>query len=197
MTKLLPGDWIGTEGRAGWRFWLYPLYEGIKKYARGKYGKGAVTEFTHARLYLGNGYVFEMTMPVGRIESIEAAGLADKFKKGLVRVARFAHDDISAPLLRDEAVAWVGKKYDVGDLLDFGLSGLIGWWNKVIRVFGDKAGRFAVCSTAAAHILQRSGVKFPVPVDTIDPCWPFNQATAKPGYSKDITDTLTLEDFYA
>jgi len=203
---LQPGDWIGTVGDAGASFWLKPVYAGIRAYARGRYpatpqNPHPVIDVTHVRLVVDIGCLFEMTFPVGRYTTCKDSALAEKFAAGRVRVARWMREDISRNLLGLEASRWIGKPYDVGDLLDFRLTGLLGAWNWLIArgpfgFFGDRARRFGVCSTVAARILQRSGVMFPESVDSIDPNWSFNQVdTGAMWCPTDITKELSVEAF--
>lgn len=61
--------------------------------------------------------------------------------------------------------------YDNGDLLDFALSGWLGRAANVISLFGDRANKYRVCSTAAAEVLQAGGAKFSIPASQIDPAY--------------------------
>lgn len=201
--KLKPGDWIGTLGEAGSRFWLKWVYAGIYAYAKARYAgvPNAITDVTHVRLYLGAGRLFEMTWPVGRIVTLKDAELADKFAAGKVRVARWSREDIQEARLNVEAMRWIGKPYDVGDLADFAITGWAAKWNWLIthgplRFVGDRQRRYGVCSTTAAKILARSGVIFTVDLNGIDPNYPFNMIdTGGPWCAEDITRQLTRESF--
>lgn len=61
--------------------------------------------------------------------------------------------------------------YDKGDLLDFALSGWLGRAANTISLFGDRADKYRVCSTAAAEILQSGGAQFRLPPTQIDPAY--------------------------
>lgn len=177
LSQLQPGDWIITEGHAGWRIWLWPVYWGIRRYSRGKYAgdHASYTGGTHVRLALGYGMLFEMTWPAGRFQTIAAAALEEKAQRGLVRVYRWTQGRIDVRQLHARAGIWIGRQYDLGDLVDFALSGLLGTWNRIVRVAGDRARRFAVCSTAAADVLAAAGVRWADSIESIDPNYPANR----------------------
>lgn len=61
--------------------------------------------------------------------------------------------------------------YDKGDLLDFALSGWLGRAANVISLFGDRANKYRVCSTAAAEVLQAGGAQFQMPISQVDPAY--------------------------
>lgn len=61
--------------------------------------------------------------------------------------------------------------YDKGDLLDFALSGWLGRAANLISLFGDRANKFRVCSTAAAEVLAAGGAKFRMPISQVDPAY--------------------------
>jgi len=209
IDRLKPGDWIGTIGQGGLS---EPVYRAIRAYSRGKYpitadNPNPVWYLTHARLAMDAHRHFEMTLPVGRFQTNTQAHLAEKFEAGLVRVARFPNARFDEMRLMRRARYWDGKPYDVGDLINIGLSGLLGVWNRVINIVGiDKRKRFAVCSTCAADILQFA-VKgdlplWPVASESIDPNAPFNKfgrpfAEAVKGWWNpiDITHLLTRDSF--
>jgi len=207
MTYLLkPGDWIGSIGKSTWRDpWNWPLYRAMHEYEKARYPwSGAETRITHVRIVIPGGRFFEQTTPVSRILPLNdpETDLAGKFAQGRIRVARWpkANAPNEAELAR-HADFMKGMTYDYGDLLDFALTGLTGawWWllkKGPIRIFGDKAGRFAVCSVAGAALLERSGVRFPVSVWGIDPAWPFNQAdTGAVRCPSNITNLFSKESF--
>ena len=205
MTMIEPGDWIGTVGKG--RFPKSVLYGAINRYSKHKYPvtkwrSNPVWDVTHVRIPLGSGLLFEVTVPRARIIEIDEAQLGEKHAAGLVRVVRFKNARIDQNLLRTVAREMDGKPYDIGDLVDFGLSGILGLSNFVLRIFGDKLGRMKVCSTGAALMLSRCGVTFPVDTNTIDPCAPYNHFGKNPAEAVgriwepfDITNELTSESF--
>lgn len=205
--RLQVGDWIGTEGRAGWRFWLSPVYSEIRAYSRDRYPPTVAnprpeTDRTHVYLYVGEGLVFEVTYPRARVTSMKVRHLAAKFERGLVKVARFPAGSFNPDHCRAHALqlGQAGHRYDLGDLLDFKLRrflsnrGIRRFFAVPIRVFGDRRRERFVCSSGAASCLSVAGYDFGQPIGTIDPNWPFNRRgeSADP---VDVTDRLRKESF--
>jgi len=160
------GDVLVTYGSGGvWpprRWVLWVVYRGIRAFQRAKWGSGADTGPTHVRVWLG-GQFFEMTTPVGKWTTRDEVILDKKDWK----VARFRGAIGNFPAMQQKAGAMVGLKYDIGDLLDFGLSGLVGRFAGWLRIFGDRERKYTVCSTALAKVLRAGGVPFRVSRDDV------------------------------
>jgi hypothetical protein len=204
---LEPGDWIGSIGRATWRDpWDWPLYRAMRTYAAARYRwPGAVVGITHVRLVLPGGLFFEATVPRARILPLSDPGadLGRKLAQGRLRIARWPGNAPNPATIAAQAQNLAGAPYDIGDLADFALTGLVGAWGWLvtrgpIRIFGDKAGRYRVCSVAAAHLLSVGGVQFPLDIRGVDPNWPFNawhEPCPHDWCPRDVTATITPADF--
>ena len=160
------------------------LHWGIKRYQRNEWGKnwGAVHVYVvlpaPRMLYLrytkvlgggafdwgyvpkGTPILFEQTYPVGKWTHPNY--LHDK------TYAVCSWDgELDVNEMNAEAREWVGKPYDLGDLADIAISGFIlGIYKRIVRFAGDKARRFGVCSTVAAHVLNVGGCSIERPLAT-------------------------------
>jgi len=164
------GDILLTYGKGG--FWpprrmvLWLTYRAIRAYQKKKWLLD--WRATHCRVYL-DGRFFEATTPVCRWTKLSELALDKKEW----RVALWRETLDTAAML-DVAERLIGTPYDKGDLIDLGLAGLVGWFTKHVRIFGDRAKKYRVCSTAAAEILHAGGARLfwrgkPLPPDETDP----------------------------
>lgn len=146
------------------------MYHAIHKFQQRRWGEEADTRATHVRAWL-NGRFFEATTPRCRWTPLEELNL-DCRKWKLLRYR--------APLNRgamlQAAYRLIHTPYDNGDLLDFALSGWLGRAANVISLFGDRANKYRVCSTAAAEVLAAGGAQFQMPISQVDPAYFANVA---------------------
>lgn len=143
--------------------WL--VYRAIRKFQERRWGNGADTRPTHVRVWL-NGRFFEATTPRCRWTGLDELHLERK-KWKLVRF----HKPLNRGAMLQAAYRLIHTPYDKGDLLDFALSGWLGRAAHVISLFGDRANKYRVCSTAAAEVLAAGGATFRMPVSQIDPAY--------------------------
>lgn len=166
---LRDGDILLTYGTAGiWpprRWFLGVVYHAIRKFQQRRWGQGADTGPTHVRVWL-HGRFFEATTPRCQWTALEDLHLTRKRWK-LVRY----HAALNSVAMLQCAYRLVHTPYDKGDLLDFALSGWLGRSQNLISLFGDRANKFRVCSTAAAEVLSAGGAQFHLPVSQIDPAY--------------------------
>jgi hypothetical protein len=179
---LRPGRVITKQSFPRWyELHLKILYWGIKEYQKKKYGKnwrpvhvyvvlpaperlrleyavhGANNHFEAGEVGPGTLVLFEQTWPTA--QWTHPHYLWDK----TYAINEWREPLQSGPMV-EEAVAWIGRKYDLGDLADFAISGFIlGAYKRVIRFVGDKARRLGVCSTVAAYVLNRGGCEITDP----------------------------------
>lgn len=168
-SRLRDGDVLLTYGSGGlwpprrWLLWL--VYQAIRKFQKRRWGVDADIGPTHVRVWL-RGQFFEATTPVCRWTSLEDAGLE---KKHWI-IVRY-HKPLDSVAMLQAADRLIHTPYDKGDLLDFALSGWLGRAAHVISLFGDRANKYRVCSTAAAEILAAGGARFRFPISQIDPAY--------------------------
>ncbi len=167
--RLRNGDLLLTYGSSGlWppRRWLLGLvYHAIRKFQQRRWGADADIGVTHVRVWLC-GRFFEATTPVCRWIAIDRLVLGRKH--WIIVRSRTALDNAA---MLQAAYRLVHTPYDKGDLLDFALSGWLGRAANIISLFGDRADKYRVCSTAAAEILQAGGAPFQFPITQVDPAY--------------------------
>lgn len=164
-STLQAGDVILTYGQGRiWppRYWfLWVIYRGIRKYQQAKWGPGSDYLPTHVRVALDPGF-FEVTFPKSRFGYLIEI-------KGRYKVVRY-RDALNENLMYKTAYELNGSPYDIGDIADFAVSGLLGWFTRNVRLFGDRAKKYVVCSTGAAEILRAGGASFGE-LQAIDPAY--------------------------
>lgn len=156
------GDVLLTYGKGGFwpprRLFLWVVYRAIREYQKAKWRRNY--RATHCRVFL-DGQFFEATAPVCRWVTLGELAL-EKKDWNVVRWAGVAYGSeyvLNVPAMLTVAEKLIGTPYDKGDLIDFGLAGLLGWSTKYIRIFGDRAKKYRVCSTAAAAVVYAGGAR--------------------------------------
>ena len=144
---------------------MWVVYHAIHKFQRRRWGDDADTGPTHVRAWL-HGRFFEATTPICKWTPLDSLDLNRKRWK----LVRYRSPLDSAAMLK-AAYRLIHTPYDKGDLLDFALSGWLGRAASVIALFGDRANKYRVCSTAAAEILEAGGAQFHLPPSQIDPAY--------------------------
>jgi len=149
---LKPGDVILIEGSAKWyRLITKFIHFMIRWYQRRLFGRKSHYKDTHAMLYLTPYFIFSMDFPVGKWETIQYV-LNQKFT---VYRGRYVNYEKFRSELYEIAKGIVYRPYDVGDLLDFLISGILGYTRiRKIRFF-EFSRRYMTCSVAVRSIFER------------------------------------------
>ena len=153
LIKLMkPGDVILINGSARWyKIPTKIVHFMIRLYQRRLFGKRSVYKDTHVMLYLSPARIFSQGYPVAKWETIEDVAK----KKFTVYRNRWVHYEKFQHELNEIAGRIIGRSYDMGDNLDFLISGLLGYTNRRrIRIF-EFSRRRMVCSVAVRTILER------------------------------------------
>jgi len=149
---LEPGDVILIEGSAKWyQIGTKFIHMMIRWYQRRLFGRKSNWKDTHAMLYLTPHFVFSMDFPHGKWEKIQHV-LERKFSVYRGRYVRYEKFRCE---LWEIAHRIVPRSYDVGDLLDFLISGILGYTRiRKIRIF-EFSRRHMTCSVAVRAIFER------------------------------------------
>jgi hypothetical protein len=144
------------------------IYACIKHYQKLKWSHNY--EAVHVYIVLPHRGVlslFEQTWPRAQWTPVEY--LKDK-TYCVCECLDHASLDIGRMAMDAELRVW--NTYDLGDLLDFAVSGfLFKMFRRVIRIFGDKARRVLVCSTMAASLLRSGGCESITNPMSVDPAY--------------------------
>ena len=149
---LKPGDVILIEGSAKWyQIGTKFIHFMIRWYQKRLFGKKSHYKYTHVMLYFSPYFIFSMDFPAGKWEKIQYV-LNQKFtvyRGRYVRYEKFRSE------LYEIAMRIVHRPYDVGDLLDFLISGILGYTRiRKIRFF-EFSRRYMTCSVAVRSIFER------------------------------------------
>lgn len=169
------GDILVTYGSFGlWpprRLLLWIVYNGIYLYQKKKWGEYSDYKPTHVRMYDKDGFFFESTTPNCRFIHTSKLDL-DKKKYLIVRCKKI--DKLNRTLMREKMNDLEGTPYDIGDLADFFITGvLLGYFKDNISLIGDRTKKYLVCSTALGTILKVGG--FPIIPQVTDPAFFVNR----------------------
>lgn len=175
IENALPGDILLTYGKARWwppKYWVRaPLYAQIRDYQKGELirlcsevpdlliPEHPISDSTHVYIVIDTNLLFEFTHPRARFISVADSMVMEK------GFTLCRHTRIIPPgtvELTERCIDFEGSKYDIGDLLDFRISGWLKLLGK-LRIFGDKDKKLQVCSTGAMAVLSAYGVTSEVP----------------------------------
>ena len=123
----------------------------MHQYQNAKWGPQSAYRPTHVRVVLAPGF-FEVTYPKARFGYMAEI-------KGRYKVCRYK-GELNENAMYGQAYTMLGTPYDMGDNADFAMSGLLGWFTRNVRLFGDRAKKYFVCGTGAAEVLKNGGAKF-------------------------------------
>ena len=144
ILKLIkPGDVVNQEGRAKWwEIWLKIAYWGIRRHQKKLFGKHANWRDTHTMLYLDKNNTFSVELPKATKKTLREYCLSNL---SIYRLTKVAINDykVDLDMITD---GMVGVEYDIGQLLDIALNGILGFGNlRLLKIF-DFGRKKKVCS---------------------------------------------------
>lgn len=144
LKVIKPGDVVNQVGdRKWWQFWLAITYEAIRAYQKKLFGKDANWKDIHTMLYLDQDNTFSVELPRAIVKPLGEYCLSNLSIYRL-RLTELPPDFVKT--LRDAAMEMVGEDYDVGQLLDIGINGILGYdHQRRLKVF-DWGRKRKVCS---------------------------------------------------
>lgn len=147
-----PGDVINIDGKAKWwQIWNKIAHWGIRFYQRKLFGKESNYRDTHTTLYLSPHKVFSTTTPRSRWETLDHQ-LEQRFTVYRYKIRDYSDEHIQ--FMEDIAATLIDLGYDVGDLVDFLIGGLLGYQHvRKIRLF-EFSRKKMVCSTSVRAIQE-------------------------------------------
>lgn len=147
-----PGDVINIDGKAKWwKIWTKITHWGIRFYQRRLFGKESNYRDTHTTLYFSLDKVFSTTTPKARWETLEHQ-LERKFTVYRYNIREYSGEHIK--FMEEIASTLIDLEYDVGDLVDFLIGGLLGYQHvRKIRLF-EFSRKKMVCSTSVRAIQE-------------------------------------------
>jgi len=154
VKKLIrPGDVINTIGKNVWyKPWTWIPNKGIALYQRWLFGKGSNYKDTHSTMYFGDDKVFSTTYPKAVWENLEQRV---DMKFTIYRYSKKEYTDKHIEIMYNVAKDLIGMDYDVGDLFDFMICGLLGYDSvRKVRLF-EFSRRKLVCSTSIRTIQEK------------------------------------------
>ena len=162
LKVIKPGDVINQEGNHRWyEFWLAVTFSAIRHYQKKLFGRNSDWRDVHTMLYFDKENTFSVDLPKAAMIPLE------KFCMTRFSIHRFKTIQLTSEYiqeLREGADQMLGTDYDIGQLLDTGLNGLLGF-NHQRRIsifdFGRKKKVCAVGVRICFEYLYQKRIKIP------------------------------------
>jgi len=145
ILKLIkPGDVVNQVGKhSWWQFWLAITYGAIRWHQKKLFGKDSNWKDTHTMLYLDEENTFSVELPKATMKPLQEYCLSSLSIYRL-RLAELTQDFVET--LRYAAKEMVGEDYDIGQLLDIAIYGLLGYDHQRPLPIFDFGRKKKVCS---------------------------------------------------
>jgi len=154
---LRPGDIINQVGHPKWyEFWLSITYGFIKWHQRRLFGKHSNYRDTHTMIYFDPIQTFSVEMPKAILKP-----LSDYYKSDFT-IYRIKNPAITSEMtwyMKEHAKKMVDRDYDVGQLLDIAVNGILGYANRRKAKIFDMGDKNKVCSVGVRVLLERLNQK--------------------------------------
>lgn len=156
---LKPGDVINQVAHPKWwQFWLYITYAAIRWHQKRLLGKHSNYRDTHTMMYLGNDKTFSVELPKAVIKPVEEYCISDM---SIYRINYKLSPDMIHDL-RVHASVMEGENYDVGQLLDIAINGILGYNHlRKVKAF-DFGSKNKVCSVGVRALFERLNQEYKI-----------------------------------
>jgi hypothetical protein len=144
LKVIKPGDIVNQVGeRKWWQFWLAVTYAAIRWHQKKLFGKDSNWEDTHTMLYLDKKNTFSVEMPKAIMKPLHTYCLSNLSIYRL-RLTELTPDFIKT--LKAAVKKMKGEDYDIGQLLDIAINGLLGYDHQRLLSIFDFGRKKKVCS---------------------------------------------------
>lgn len=155
LEVIKPGDVVNQVGeRKWWQFWLAITYAAIRWYQRKLFGKGSNWKDVHTMLYFDEENTFSVEMPRATLKPLREYCLSNLSIYRL-RLLKLSPGHIKT--LKAAAQSMVGEGYDIGQLLDIAVCGLLGYDHRRVLSIFDFGRKKKVCSVGVRIALEYLG----------------------------------------
>lgn len=162
LKVIKPGDVINQVGeRKWWEFWLAVTYVAIRSHQKKLFGKDSNWKDTHTMLYFDEKNTFSVELPKAILKPLHTYCLS-QLSIYRLRLAELTPDFIKT--LKAAAKEMEGEDYDIGQLLDIAIYGLLGYDNQRPLPIFDFGKKKKVCSVGvrtAFEYLYKKRIKKP------------------------------------
>jgi len=139
-----PGDVVNQVNRCKWwEFWLAIGFWGIRNYQKRLFGRNSNWKDDHCMIFFNKENTFSVELPKAVMKPLTNYCLTD------ISIYRIRNMDLKEEhinVMRKAADKMVGTDYDIGQLLDIAINGLIGYEHQFrVRIF-DFGKKKKVCS---------------------------------------------------
>ena len=144
LQVIQPGDVVNQEGDfRWWEFWLAFGSWAIQCHQKKLFGKKANWRDNHTMLFFDEDNTFSVELPRATLKPIEEYCLSN------LSIYRFTLMDMEAnhvTILRQSARRMIGTDYDIGQLLDIAINGILGYEHQRKLSIFDFGRKKKVCS---------------------------------------------------
>jgi len=155
-----PGDVVNQVGeRKWWQFWIAIVYAAIRRHQKKLFGRKSNWRDTHTMMYLDEDNTFSVELPQATTKPLRGYSLS-RFSIYRLRLTELTPEFIE--ILKSSATEMEGEDYDIGQILDIAINGILGYEpDQPLRIF-DLGRKKKVCSVgvrAAFEHLYMSRIK--------------------------------------
>lgn len=157
LKVIKPGDVVNQTGHARWyEIWLHFTYWAIRRYQKGLLGKNANWHDTHTMLFFDEWDTFSVELPRAKVKPLHEYCLSDM---AIYRLKLIELSSENIDCMMDAADRMIGTEYDIGQLFDIALRGILGYdQDRPLSVF-DFGRKRKVCSVGVRvcfeHVYQK------------------------------------------
>jgi len=164
LKVIRPGDVVNQDNATPWyELWSVVGHWAIRRYQRHLFGKAANWRDTHTMIFFDEWATFSVELPKARIKPLHDYCLSN------MSIYRFQLTELTKEhleIMMEAADQMIGTGYDIGQLLDIGLRGLLGYdQDRPLQLF-DWGKKKKVCSVGVRicyEYLYQKAIKPAVP----------------------------------
>jgi len=184
LQVIQPGDVVNQVGDfKWWQFWLAIGSHVIQAHHKELFGKKSVWQHDHTMIFFDEDNTFSVEIPRATSKPLETYCLSN------IAIYRFQFNpltDVHIQFMRKISKRMLGECYDVGQLLDIFINGIMGYdHQRKVKVF-DAGKKQRVCSVGIRVLFEKLFNEMIRPSDQPSGKWLFDKLNPDKWSQKDI-----------
>jgi len=152
LKYIKPGDVVNQTNKAKWwEIFLAIGIWGIVRYQRHLFGKKSRYHDDHNMLFLSKDQTLSVEPPKAVLKPLKKYCLTDI---SIYRLTKHTIDDEDIKIMQEAAKPLLGTQYDIGQLVDILINGLLGFEHQVKFRFFDFGKKKKVCSVGIRAVFE-------------------------------------------
>ncbi len=152
LRVIRPGDVINQYGDfKWWQFWLMIGSKVIQWYQRWLFGRNSEWRDDHTMLYFDDDNILSVELPLSSMKPLSACCLTNI---SIYRLSGITLSKSHIETMREAAEKLLYRKYDIGQLLDIAVNGLLGYMHQRRLRFFDLGRKRKVCSVGVRVVFE-------------------------------------------